>query len=540
MSQTRFSLPHEDSREAMGSGTQTSSPAHGTSLSRRGLLGLGAGAAAVLAGGLSLERSAAAAPMPAGLAKAFDDASAKHAVPRDLLVALATAQTGLDNHGGGGGQFHAFGITGLSDATSGRDNLAEAARLTGADAERLKTDDAANIAGAAALLASHADKAGLDRAARGGVEAWHPVLAEVSGYADLAAMEYADSVYDALARGVDAPRQRVRMARRSVEPNRTATLQVRERGERMATPAAELKSLAGWAPADPANYTGANRPNDLPINKVIIHTTEGSYSSAINWFQNPAAQASAHYVIRSSDGQTTQCVSHLNIAWHAGNWEYNQTSIGIEHEAYINESKWYTDAMYKASAKLVNAICKQYGIPMDRSHILGHSEVPGATHTDPGSNWDWNKYMGYVTSGELQTPWSQSVNSGATRFSGSANWKQVASTSAQDGKSFRAASPDTSTSDAAWFKVGIPSAGAYKVDVWNPGGSGLSKAAPHLVATTSGTKTVMVDQSSGGSGWRTIGNFTLAAGDRNVVGVSRWTGAAGQIAADAVRVTQVD
>ena len=34
-----------------------------------------------------------------------------------------------------------------------------------------------------------------------------------------------------------------------------------------------------------------------------------------------------------------------------------------------------------------------------RSRITGHAEVPPpSTHTDPGTGWDWNKYIGYVNS----------------------------------------------------------------------------------------------------------------------------------------------
>jgi hypothetical protein len=39
-------------------------------------------------------------------------------------------------------------------------------------------------------------------------------------------------------------------------------------------------------------------------------------------------------------------------------------------------------------------------IPVDRSHIIGHSEVPGATHTDPGDGWDWDLYMDLISDGE--------------------------------------------------------------------------------------------------------------------------------------------
>ena len=73
-------------------------------------------------------------------------------------------------------------------------------------------------------------------------------------------------------------------------------------------------------PAYSGNYTTANRPSSNPINKIIVHVTQGSWSSAINWFQNSSAQVSAHYTVRSSDGFIGQSVREKDIAWHAGNW----------------------------------------------------------------------------------------------------------------------------------------------------------------------------------------------------------------------------
>lgn len=150
-----------------------------------------------------------------------------------------------------------------------------------------------------------------------------------------------------------------------------------------------------WSAASSANYSGGRSGHS--IRYVVIHTTQGGYSGAVSWFRNPAASVSAHYVIRSSDGEVTQMVHHGDTAWHAGNRTYNQESIGIEHEGFVDApERWYTDAMYRASAALTRHLCDTYGIPIDRAHIIGHVEVPGATHTDPGTGWDWDRYMGLV------------------------------------------------------------------------------------------------------------------------------------------------
>ncbi len=156
---------------------------------------------------------------------------------------------------------------------------------------------------------------------------------------------------------------------------------------------------ANWVPASTSNYTASNRPNTYPVEMVVIHVTQETFADTISLFQDPAHAACAHYVTRSSDGYIDQMVREKDIAWHAGNWDYNTRSIGIEHEGWVDDPSWFTDAMYQASAKLTRNICDRYSIPIDRTHIIGHVEVPGATHTDPGPNWDWSKYMSLVRAG---------------------------------------------------------------------------------------------------------------------------------------------
>jgi N-acetyl-anhydromuramyl-L-alanine amidase AmpD len=149
-------------------------------------------------------------------------------------------------------------------------------------------------------------------------------------------------------------------------------------------------------PATTANYTASNRPTTYPVDYVVIHVTQEFWADAVSIFQDPARAVSSHYVVRSADGHIAQCVREHDVAWHAGNWDYNTRSIGIEHEGWVDQPEYFTDAMYEASAKLTAAVCATYGIPTDRNHILGHSEVPGADHTDPGPNWDWTRYIRLV------------------------------------------------------------------------------------------------------------------------------------------------
>jgi N-acetylmuramoyl-L-alanine amidase/Bacterial Ig domain len=159
-----------------------------------------------------------------------------------------------------------------------------------------------------------------------------------------------------------------------------------------------------YVPASPANYSHAKRPPSA-IRLVVVHVTEGTYGSAVAWFRNPRARASAHYVV-SRDGAVTQMVPNAEVAWHSGNGWVNRHSIGVEDEGFTKIAGTFTDAEYRASAELVAGLMRRYRIPIDRSHLIGHNQVPDpfhpglfggvSHHTDPGRYWDWRRYLGYV------------------------------------------------------------------------------------------------------------------------------------------------
>jgi N-acetyl-anhydromuramyl-L-alanine amidase AmpD len=161
-----------------------------------------------------------------------------------------------------------------------------------------------------------------------------------------------------------------------------------------------------WDPAPLTNYQPAHRkPGDGDIHYIVIHVTDGSYAGAVAWLTNAQAHVSSHYVI-SREGEITQLVARRDIAWHSGNHMMNAESIGIEHEGMTDDPSGFTDAEYRASAHLVAWLVHVYGIPIDRTHIIGHSDVPDPTdptqgggidhHTDPGQYWDWTTYLRLV------------------------------------------------------------------------------------------------------------------------------------------------
>ena len=128
------------------------------------------------------------------------------------------------------------------------------------------------------------------------------------------------------------------------------------------------------------------------IDYVVIHYTDISYARTLRAFNTLASDVSSHYVIRG-DGHIAQIVHEADTAWHSGNVWYNRHSIGIELELDRVTNPVFTAAEYYAAAALVCAISARQGVPLDRSHVIGHNQVPGTTHTDPGPTWDWPHFM---------------------------------------------------------------------------------------------------------------------------------------------------
>lgn len=160
-----------------------------------------------------------------------------------------------------------------------------------------------------------------------------------------------------------------------------------------------------WNPAASCNYSTRG---GAAISAVTVHTIQGSYAGAISWFQNCNAGVSAHYVLRSSDGQVTQMVLEGEKAWHVGS--ENGYTIGLEHEGYVSDPTWYTTSMYQSSANLVKDIVNSgYGMnPLSCYkgsaqvvlnacyQIKGHIHYPNQTHTDPGVHWNWPYYHSLI------------------------------------------------------------------------------------------------------------------------------------------------
>ncbi|TZF89724.1 N-acetylmuramoyl-L-alanine amidase [Cognatilysobacter lacus] len=175
----------------------------------------------------------------------------------------------------------------------------------------------------------------------------------------------------------------------------------------LTAPTPDYPGASRFVPAHPRNFHTGRRAGAV-VDRIVIHITAGGprIDGTIAWFQDgvrrdpatgkQAGPSSAHYIV-GRDGEVVQMVRNADTAYHAST--ANSRSIGIEH----NANKPYrlnrrdlppTMEQYQASAHLVAWLCAQYGLPLDRTHIIGHIEAtPGDNHDCPSSYWDWDTYM---------------------------------------------------------------------------------------------------------------------------------------------------
>ena len=325
--------------------------------------------------------SAAASPF----ASAMQSAAQARQVPLAVVEATAYVNTRWEwvatpSHNGGVGPMNVQ-----------PSQMALASSLSGHTEAQIKGDLAANLDAGAALLA-HYHAAGADLAS------WRTSVATTQG--SLVASEIFNVLRSGASRTTSTG-EAITLAPQAVTSAGTSGAASVDAPAAAATASPDYPS-ASWIPADPSNYSTANRTHDYPIDMIVIHDIEGSAASAIQDFQTPNYAASAHYVV-GYDGAITQMVREHDIAWHAGNWDYNTRAIGIEHAGFAYTPGLYTTAEYNASAALAASICSRYGVPMDRTHVIGHYQVPDPNnpglfggsdhHTDPGPYWDWTYYM---------------------------------------------------------------------------------------------------------------------------------------------------
>ena len=113
------------------------------------------------------------------------------------------------------------------------------------------------------------------------------------------------------------------------------------------------------------------------VKKIVIHWVGNAGSSAManrNYFNRiNGAYASSQYII-GLDGEIISCMPEDEVAWHAGNYNMNLNSIGIEN-CHPDWGGKFNDKTYSSLIELLTYLCKKYGL--NQNAIIRHYDVTG-------------------------------------------------------------------------------------------------------------------------------------------------------------------
>lgn len=143
------------------------------------------------------------------------------------------------------------------------------------------------------------------------------------------------------------------------------------------------------------------------IQGIVVHTAEGGRSAVgiAKYLSTTDRTASAHVVI--DDKEIVELVPDDFTAFHCRG--SNNKSLGLEIAYFA--SKWGEDPVYEEAVIALSASwCAEkaaaHNIPMERVTIdewnagkkgfISHAECDPARRTDPGANFDWDKFFAYM------------------------------------------------------------------------------------------------------------------------------------------------
>ncbi|MGB7755272.1 MAG: 1,6-anhydro-N-acetylmuramyl-L-alanine amidase AmpD [Salinisphaera sp.] len=151
------------------------------------------------------------------------------------------------------------------------------------------------------------------------------------------------------------------------------------------------------------------RPSGLAVDTLVVHgitvppgrfghrQVDALFTNTLDPAAHPlyaeiaGLRVSAHALIERT-GALTQYVGFDDRAWHAGVSRFdgrdrvNDFGIGIELEGADHCP--YAPAQYRRLAAVTAALLRHYS-GMNRSRIVGHSDIAPGRKTDPGPAFDW-------------------------------------------------------------------------------------------------------------------------------------------------------
>lgn len=128
----------------------------------------------------------------------------------------------------------------------------------------------------------------------------------------------------------------------------------------------------------PAHGTNFTKGRTKTVDRIVLHYTAGNGDTAQNngkYFASANRKASAHYFV--DEKAVVQSVLDTDTAWHAGNWDMNCRSIGVEmcSKKDANGVYYIPAATVQTAQKLVRQLMQKYGVGLDG--VIRHYDVTG-------------------------------------------------------------------------------------------------------------------------------------------------------------------
>lgn len=151
-----------------------------------------------------------------------------------------------------------------------------------------------------------------------------------------------------------------------------------------------------WTSVRQCRAASRARRSAANISYIVWHTPEGSEAGSLSVLNGTGA---GFDVFVPTNGNMHKCNDWWNyIAWQAGDWAYNQASIGIEMGDYAARSGSWPEWLYDRLAFVCAWMGEVCGVPVRNGArgvpgYIDHAEITPGWRTDPGANFPRAKML---------------------------------------------------------------------------------------------------------------------------------------------------
>lgn len=156
---------------------------------------------------------------------------------------------------------------------------------------------------------------------------------------------------------------------------------------------------------DHSSNSSPRRPGDKVQYFVIHHaaTTSSVESLRQRFMTANDRKVSPNWLI-GADGSVSEIVPPDNFrAWTSGQFDYNAVTVETQNTS-LDPNWGISEASHIAIAKLVAWAAKRYNFPIDRTHVIGHRETPGAATICPGPSMNLDRIVEMAKAFSEETP----------------------------------------------------------------------------------------------------------------------------------------